>query len=93
MPEKNDNTKNNNFAFDSLQAIRNRLLDLTGRNRLLNFKHGKTGFIRVIDELPNQLAESILEGEEVTFIPIEEPTHEELVEHGYIVIEDVSKSE
>lgn len=88
MPENKDHARNNNFAFDSLQAIRNRLLDLTGRNRLLNFKHGKTGFIRVIDELPNQLAELILEGEEVTFIPIKEPTHDELVNHGYIGIDE-----
>ncbi|WP_354624252.1 DUF4011 domain-containing protein [Psychromonas sp. MME2] len=88
MPENNDNIENNNFAFDSLQAIRNRLLDLTGRNRLLNFKHGRTGFIRVIDELPNQLAETILEGDEVTFVPVEEPTRDDLIEHGYIVINE-----
>jgi len=79
---------NNNFAFDSLQAIRNRLLDLTGRNRLLNFKHGKTGFIRVIDEMPDQLASNILEGNEFTFIPIDEPLREELIKHGYIVIKE-----
>ncbi|WP_212747716.1 DUF4011 domain-containing protein [Pseudoalteromonas aurantia] len=52
---------NEHFAFDSLQSIRNRLLDLTGRNRLLNFKHGRSGFIRVIDEMPDQLAENRLE--------------------------------
>ena len=84
---------NNNFAFDSLQAIRNRLLDLTGRNRLLNFKHGKTGFIRVIDEMPDQLASNILEGNEFTFIPIDEPLREELIKHGYIVIKEDGQEE
>jgi len=79
---------NQNFAFDSLQSIRNRLLDLTGRNRLLNFRHGKSGFIRVIDEMPNQLAENILENHKFTFIPIDEPLREELIKHGYIVIDD-----
>jgi len=79
---------NENFAFDSLQSIRNRLLDLTARNRLLNFKHGKTGFIRVIDEMPDQLAENILESHEFTFIPVDEPLREELIEHGYIVIDE-----
>lgn len=88
MPENNNNIENNNFAFDSLQAIRNRLLDLTGRNRLLNFKHARTGFVRVIDELPDQLAESILKGEEVTFIPVEEPTRDELIKHDYIHIDE-----
>ena len=81
-------TENTNFLFDSLQAIRNRLLDLTGRNRLLNFKHGKTGLVRIIDELPDQLAQTILDGEEVTFIPIEEPTRKELIKHGYIVVDE-----
>jgi len=60
---------NKNFEFEALKGIRNRLLDLTGRNRLLNFKHGKSGFIRVIDEMPNQLAENILDSNEFIFIP------------------------
>ncbi|MEH6446777.1 MAG: DUF4011 domain-containing anti-phage protein Hhe [Oceanospirillaceae bacterium] len=81
-------SSNDNFAFDSLQSIRNRLLDLTGRNRLLNFKHGKTGFIRVIDEMPDQLANELLEGHQFKFMPIDEPKREELIEHGYIVIDD-----
>lgn len=79
---------NHNFAFDALQSIRNRLLDLTGRNRLLNFRHGKSGFIRVIDEMPDQLAQEILEGHEFTYIPIAEPRREELIKHGYIEIDD-----
>ncbi|MGK0270703.1 MAG: very-short-patch-repair endonuclease [Cocleimonas sp.] len=79
---------NDNFAFDSLQSIRNRLLDLTGRNRLLNFKHGRAGFVRVIDEMPDQLAENILESNEFTFIPVADPLREELIEHGYIAIDD-----
>lgn len=92
VPQDMDNSTNTqlneNFAFDSLQSIRNRLLDLTGRNRLLNFKHGRSGFIRVIDEMPDQLAENILESHKFTFIPIDEPLREELIEHGYIVIDD-----
>lgn len=43
------------FCLESLEQIRNRLLDLTARNRLLNFSHGKGGYIRIIDELPDQL--------------------------------------
>lgn len=88
MPSPNLDQANNNFAFDALQSIRNRLLDLTGRNRLLNFRHGKSGFIRVIDEVPNQLAQEILEGHEFTYIPIPEPRREELIKHGYIEIDD-----
>lgn len=75
---------NDNFALDSLEAIRTRLLDLTGRNRLLNFKYGRSGFVRIIDELPNQLAEGILEEKSFMFLPVEEPKKDELIEAGYI---------
>jgi len=45
------------FVRDSLDALRRRLLDLTTRNPLLAFKHSGRSrrFIRVIDELPDQL--------------------------------------
>jgi very-short-patch-repair endonuclease len=88
MDSSTNTQLNENFAFDSLQSIRNRLLDLTGRNRLLNFKHGRAGFIRVIDEMPDQLAENILESHEFSFIPVNEPLREELIEHGFIVIDE-----
>lgn len=88
MDNSTNSQLNENFAFDSLQSIRNRLLDLTSRNRLLNFKHGKSGFIRVIDEMPDQLAQNILDGHEFTFIPIDEPLRVELIQHGYIQIND-----
>tara|TARA_R110001599_G_scaffold82854_2_gene222826 strand:+ start:9959 stop:15592 length:5634 start_codon:yes stop_codon:yes gene_type:complete len=87
MESPTNDQLNENFSFDSLQSIRNRLLDLTSRNRLLNFKHGKTGFIRVIDEMADQLAENILESHEFTFIPVDEPLRDELIEHGYIIID------
>lgn len=88
MDSSIDNSINNNFAFESLEAIRNRLLDLTGRNRLLNFRHGRTGLIRVIDEMPDQLASNILEGHKFTFIPVDEPRKDELIKHGYIVLSE-----
>jgi very-short-patch-repair endonuclease len=88
MDSQANSTSNDNFAFDSLQTIRNRLLDLTGRNRLLNFRHSKTGLIRLIDEMPDQLAEDILDSKSYTFIPIEEPKKEELIEYGFIAIDD-----
>ncbi len=91
MPTKNKNTQkkeNDNFSFEALKTIRNKLLDLTSRNRLLNFRHRKTGMVRVVDEMPDQLANEILSGHCVTFIPINEPTHDELIKHGYIRIDE-----
>ena len=32
------------------------MLDLTARNRLINFRHTKGASLRIIDELPDQLA-------------------------------------
>ena len=86
--ESMDNSENTNcskkFAFDSLEAIRRRLLDLSGRNSLLNFKHPKTSCIRLIDELPDQIYEVLQEGGKFTFTAIPEPTERELIDSGYI---------
>ena len=78
----------NTFAHDSLESIRNRLLDLTNRNRLLNFRHSTKGNVRIIDELPDQLAELILNSSAVRFIPVPEPSREELIESGYIELDE-----
>ncbi|MNQ81445.1 hypothetical protein D3C85_964680 [compost metagenome] len=44
---------------DSLEKLRSRLLDLSARNRLLNFSHARSKrFVRIIDELPDHLFES-----------------------------------
>jgi very-short-patch-repair endonuclease len=84
VPEQQKNT----FAHDSLESIRNRLLDLTNRNRLLNFRHTTKGNVRIIDELPDQLADLILNSNSVRFIPVPEPTREELIEHGFIELDE-----
>jgi len=44
-------------AITSLENLRKRLLDLTARNRLINFRHTKGASLRVIDRQPNQLVE------------------------------------
>ena len=61
-----------------LQEMRRKLLDLTARNRLLNFRHTTTNSIRAIDELPNQLFEILMDGGTSTFEPVPEPTRPEL---------------
>ena len=80
--DNNDSSKK--FAFDSLDSIRKRLLDLSGKNSLLNFKHPKTSCVRLIDELPDQIYEVLQGGTKFTFIPITEPTENELIDAGYI---------
>lgn len=41
-------------AERTLENLRTRLLDLTARNRLINFRHMRQGSLRVVDELPDQ---------------------------------------
>jgi len=77
----------NNFATDSLENLRRRLLDLTARNRLLSFTHGRQGNIRVIDELPDELHRMLLSEEELRFQAIPDPTRDELIQFGYIEID------
>lgn len=79
------------FSFDSLEAIRRKLLDLTARNSLLAYKHPRASCVRLIDELPNQIMESLLEGNSLTFIPVPEPTEKELIQAGYIRIDPETK--
>lgn len=72
------------FAFDSLESVRKRLLDLTGRNQLLNYKHPKASCVRIIDELPDQIYTELQFGKTFTFIPVPEPTERQLIEQGYL---------
>ncbi len=73
-----------NFATDSLENLRRRLLDLTARNRLLNFAHGRQGNVRLVDEPPDELHRMLLSEEELRFQAIPDPTREQLIEAGYI---------
>lgn len=76
------------LPIKALQNLRRRLLDLTARNRLINFRHTKGGSLRVIDELPNQLVETLLVDTEMRFEAISEPTEEELIAAGYLVFDE-----
>lgn len=81
-----DNKDIKNIIISSIEAIRKKLLDLSTRNRLLNFTHRRTNSIRIVDELPNQLYDNLLAGKEFTFIPVPEPRKEQLIEHGFLNI-------
>lgn len=56
-----------------LERIRLRLLDLTNRNRLLNYRHTKRSSLRIVDEVPDQLTEMLLDGRELFFKPVLQP--------------------
>lgn len=56
-----------------LERIRTRLLDLTNRNRLLNFRHTPRSSLSVVGVLPDNLFETLIEGDSVTFKSVPEP--------------------
>ena len=56
-----------------LERIRSRLLDLTNRNRLLNFRHTPRSSLSVVGVLPDTLFDTFLEGDSVTFKSVPEP--------------------
>tara|TARA_R110002110_G_scaffold158656_2_gene356156 strand:+ start:5964 stop:11330 length:5367 start_codon:yes stop_codon:yes gene_type:complete len=71
--------------------LRIKLLDLTARNTLLNFSFRQTNSIRLVDELPDQIAAVLADGQLFTFFPVPEPLEEELIEHGFIVYDEDDK--
>ncbi|MBW2737395.1 MAG: DUF4011 domain-containing protein [Deltaproteobacteria bacterium] len=88
-----DGVQNNDTALGALENLRMRLLDLTARNRLINFRHTKSGSLRIINELPDQLVETLLADTEMRFLPVPEPTRDELIEVGYIEIDEETGQE
>lgn len=85
--------ENNNKALKALENLRMRLLDLTARNRLINFQHTKNGSLRIIDELPDQLVETLLAETEMRFLPVPEPSRDQLISAGYIKIDEETDQE
>ncbi len=86
MQETGEVESKNNFAFDSLESLRKKLLDLTGRNSLLSYRHPKASCIRIIDELPDQIVEVLKSEKSLTFLDVPEPTEQDLIDNGYLTI-------
>lgn len=85
---KQENNSKQLLAQKALENLRMRLLDLTARNRLINFRHTKSASLRIIDELPNQLVEALLAETEMRFEAIPEPTEEELIRASYLKFDE-----
>ena len=78
---------------ESLEKLRSRLLDLSARNRLLNFSHARSKrFARIIDELPDHLFETLTTDQTMRFAPVPEPTERQLIEQGYLKYDEQTGS-
>lgn len=63
-------------------ALRERLLDLTGRNGLISFRHSPKSrrYVRVIDEIPSIILKKLEMGKSLQIVPLPEPDTEPLDE-------------
>jgi very-short-patch-repair endonuclease len=59
-----------------LQRLRRRLLDLTANNTLLNYRHPKSSSLRIVDEVPAQVFERLVDNGHFSFAPLSEPPEE-----------------
>src|ERR1700676_1672976 len=56
-----------------LDRIRTRLLDLTDRNKLLNFRHSNASSLRVVDVQIDSVFRRLVDTEKLAFLPVPEP--------------------
>ena len=74
---------------ESLEKLRSRLLDLSARNRLLNFSHARSKrFVRIIDELPDHLFDTLADEKSMRFAAVPEPTERQLLTHGFLKLDE-----
>jgi very-short-patch-repair endonuclease len=68
------------FVNKALAGVRSKLLDLTRRNRLLNYKESAKS-IRVVDELPDEVFRLLVQEEkDMQFLPLKEDSNLKLPE-------------
>ena len=75
-----ENITSPEFAFDSLENVRKRLLDLTTRNALLSYRAPKGKSLPIFGISPNQIFETLNQNELLQFEPVPMPSEKELSE-------------
>jgi hypothetical protein len=64
---------------DGLDKIRKRLLDLTSRNRLLNYRHPPTSSLRIVDAELNHVFRTLCDGQRFPLAPVPEPDEKDYI--------------
>lgn len=67
-------------VFAGLERIRTRLLDLTNRNKLLNYHHSAASSLRVVDVHLDAVYKRLIEEDKFHFEPVPEPDEDEFEE-------------
>ncbi|EJL90176.1 DUF4011 domain-containing anti-phage protein Hhe [Pantoea sp. GM01] len=82
------------YILKALEDMRRKLLDLTSRNRLLNFPVAqKHSSLRIVDELPDQLYRSLISEEPMQFAAVPDPSILQLQQFGFINKDENSTDE
>jgi Protein of unknown function (DUF4011) len=74
---------------EGLERLHARLLDLTNRNRLLNYRHPRASSLRVVNSDLQSVFNRLVSGAKLPFEPVPEPTPREIA-HLYSDEEDTS---
>src|ERR1700733_14154404 len=65
-------------TLDGLNRIRTRLLDLTNRNKLLNFRHSTSSSLRFVQIDIDNVFERLRENEKLSLLPVPEPRSDDI---------------
>jgi hypothetical protein len=81
-----------NDPVEALAALRSRLLNLAASNRLLHYPH-RDGNLRIVGAAADTLHQRLLAGQELRFQPVPDPTRDELIASGHLVIDPLTGTE
>lgn len=81
---------NDSQALSSLERIRQRLVDTSARNRLVHCRLDRKQVVRLVDELPDQVYERLSDGKPFDMSPVPAPSHQELLDEGYLVHDEIT---
>ena len=71
------NVQSDNVITNKIIKWKEKLIDLTRRNRLLNFKSPKNASIKIIDEIPTELFRILVaNSKQMKFLPIKDNTED-----------------
>lgn len=76
------------FLYDLLKRTRNKLLDLSIRNSLLNYRFSAKKNLQMTSVNPDHLAQTLNSGKAIYFCNVPEPEEAELIAAGYTLIDE-----